>query len=391
MTNLLIRIFVGNIDDKNVKRERYGNLASVVGILCNICLFIGKFLVGTLFGSMAIAADAFNNLSDAGSSVVSFIGFKLGAKAPDEKHPYGHARYEYLAGLAVCVMILAIGLNLVKEGIGKIIHPELIEFGWLTIGVLVVSILVKLWLSAFNLKIAEIINSETLRATSADSRNDCISTGAVLLSIILTHYTNIAVIDGIMATIVAVFVIVSGYGLLRDAIDPLLGESPDEELVQRIADKIMSYDGVLGFHDLMVHDYGPGRQFASVHIEIPAEMDPLDAHEIIDNIECDFLVEDEIQVVVHYDPIVTADERVAELKNYISRCVREYDGALTIHDLRIVPGQNHTNVIFDLVLPANFKKDRDSLIEYVKNSVGELDEEYRCVIKVEQSYSAVMK
>lgn len=393
MTGLLIRLFIGkdrDAEDAAVRTE-YGKLAGTVGIICNIFLFAGKFLAGTLFGSMAIAADAFNNLSDAGSSIVSLLGFKLGAKAPDEKHPYGHARYEYLAGLAVCVMILAIGLNLLKEGLGKIVHPQLMVFSWLTIGILVVSILVKLWLGRFNMKIAGIIKSDTLRATAADSRNDCISTTAVLLATILTAFTNIAVIDGIMATVVAAFVIYSGFGLLKDAIDPLLGECPDEGLVRTVSDKIMSYNEVLGFHDLMVHDYGPGRQFASVHVELPAEMDSLLAHDIIDNIEKDFLTEDNLQVVVHYDPIVTSDEKVGELRKYVAQVVKEYDTRLTIHDLRIVPGPTHTNVIFDLVLPPDYKQDKDELIRYVKEKVIEWNHNYRCVIKLEQSYAVVMK
>lgn len=391
MTGFLIRLFIGKNPDIKNCREKYGNLASITGIFCNVILFAGKFLIGFLFGSMAIAADAFNNLTDAGSSVVSLIGFKLGAKEPDEEHPYGHARYEYLAGLGVCVMIIAIGLNLAKEGIEKIVSPQMFTFSWLSFSVLVLSILIKLWLAAFYKKIAEIIDSNTLRASSADSRNDCISTGAVLFSAIITMYTNVAVIDGVMATVVALYIIFSGYGLMKDAIDPLLGGKPDEELVDLIQKRIMSYVGVLGFHDLMVHDYGPGRQFASVHVELPAEMDTLVAHEIIDNIEMDFLVRDEIQIVVHYDPIVTKDERVQELKIYIDKWAKAYDERLSVHDLRIVPGEGRTNVIFDLVVPAGFKSDKDELVKYIKEKVRELDASYNCVIKVEQSFSAVVK
>lgn len=391
MTGFLIRIFIGKNADTKHCREKYGNLASITGIVCNVLLFAGKFLIGLLFGSMAISADAFNNLSDAGSSVVSMIGFKLGAKAPDEEHPYGHARYEYLAGLGVCVMIIAIGLNLAKEGVEKIIRPEIFTFSWFSAGVLVVSIIIKLWLSAFYTKVAGIIDSNTLRAAAADSRNDCVSTIAVLIAAVVTMHTKIAVLDGIMATIVAVYIICSGYGLLKEAIDPLLGGKPDEELVGRIAERIMTYESVLGYHDLMVHDYGPGRQFASVHVELPAEMDSLVAHEIIDNIEMDFLVKDEIQIVVHYDPVVTTDERVQELKIYISKWVKAFDGRMSVHDLRIVPGEGRTNVIFDLVLPAGYKGNADDLVRYIKDKVSELNKSYRCVIKVEQSYSAIVK
>ena len=391
MTGLLINLFIGKNADVKSEREKFGNLASVTGIICNVFLFVGKFLIGFLFGSMAIAADAFNNLTDAGSSVVSLIGFKLGAKEPDEEHPYGHARYEYLAGLSVCVMIIAIGLNLAKEGIEKIIHPEMFTFSWLSLAVLVMSIFVKMWLAAFYTKIAGLIDSSTLRAAAADSRNDCISTGAVLIAAIITMSTNVAVIDGVMATLVAVYIIFSGYGLLKEAVDPLLGGKPDEELVGHIEEQIMSYEGVLGFHDLMVHDYGPGRQFASVHVELPAEMDSLVAHEIIDNIEMDFLVRDEVQIVVHYDPIVTKDERVAQIRLYIGKWAKAYDGRLSVHDLRIVPGEERTNVIFDLVVPTGFKGEKDDLVKYIKEKVKELDSTYNCVIKVEQSFSAVVK
>lgn len=387
MTNLLIKILMKG----NNERTKYGNMAGLVGIFCNVTLFVGKFLTGFLFGSMAIAADAFNNLSDAASNIVSLVGFKLASKEADEKHPYGHARYEYLAGLGVCVIIVAIGINLLMEGVKKIIHPEMLEFNKVTVIVLLFSIVVKLWMSFFNDKVAGIIDSDTLRATAQDSRNDCIATFGVLVSTIATYMTNIAVIDGIVAVVVSVFIIYSGFSLMRESLDRLLGESPDEELVKKIENKVNSYESVLGFHDLMVHDYGPGRQFASIHIELPAEMDSLIAHDIIDNIESDFLMNDKIQIVAHYDPIVTSDEKVGEIRKYISKNVKEYDERLSIHDLRVVYGPTHTNIIFDLVLPAEFKKDKEELVRYIRDKVKQLNDTYECVIKLEQSYIAVMK
>lgn len=390
MTQFLIRTFIKDKDNTKSRavRTAYGNLASAVGIVCNLLLFLGKITVGTLFGSIAITADAVNNLSDASSNIVSLLGFHLAAKAPDEKHPYGHARYEYLAGLAVSAMILAIGLSLLKESVEKVFRPEMVAFSLLSVAVLSVSIAVKLWMSVFNRTIGTRIASETLLATAADSRNDVISTGAVLASTLLCRVTGINRIDGVMGLAVALFILWSGWGLVQDTLSPLLGESPDPELVEHIEAKALSYPGVLGTHDLMVHDYGPGRQFASLHIEFPAEVDPLEAHDLIDNIERDFLKEDHIQVTIHYDPIVTSDARVGVLRTRLNKKVAELDPELSVHDLRIVPGPTHTNVLFDLVLPAGYVGDRAAVVQELRDFVRSQDERYFCVIKVEQSYSA---
>lgn len=387
MTSVLIKIFLRGVDTGSAEgRAKVGNLAGIVGIVCNVLLFLGKFIVGTLSGSMAIAADAFNNLSDAGSSIMSLLGFWLGAQKADEEHPFGHARYEYLAGMAVCVMIMAIGLSLAKEGIVKILHPTMPEFGWVTVCVLTGSILLKMWLSVFNRTLGRMIDSDTLKATAADARNDCLSTGAVLLGAFLCSVTNIMIIDGIMATAVAGFILYSGYGLLKDALDPLLGRSPDPELVRMIEKTVLSYPDVLGMHDLLVHDYGPGNQFASLHIEFAAEMDALKAHDLIDNIERDFWKQQHLQVVIHYDPIVTADSAVGELREYIMEQVKAYDERLSIHDLRIVPGDTHINVLFDLLLPAKYEGDQNELLDYVMEKIKEKNRAYVCVIKVDQSY-----
>ena len=392
MTQFLIRCFIKRPDDVKdaAVRTAYGNLASLVGMACNILLCIGKLLAGTLFGSIAIMADALNNLSDASSNVVSLIGFRLAAKAPDAEHPYGHARYEYLAGLVVSVTILAIGLSLLKESALKVLHPTPVVFSWLSIGVLAASILVKLWLSGFNRTVGKKINSETLMATAADSRNDVLTTGAVLLSTILCSLTGYGIIDGIMGVGVAAFILWSGWGLVMDTLSPLLGESPSPELVEHIEQTVMSYPGVLGVHDLMVHDYGPGHQFASLHVEFPAETDPLTAHDVIDNIENDFLKKDRLQVTIHYDPIVTADASVGVLRARLKEHARQLDPRLSIHDLRIVPGDSHTNVLFDLAFPAGYTGDIDQMLAKMCQFVKEQDPKYCCVVKVEQSYASAL-
>ena len=392
MTQFLIRCFIKRPDDVKdaAVRTAYGNLASLVGMACNILLCIGKLLAGTLFGSIAIMADALNNLSDASSNVVSLIGFRLAAKAPDAEHPYGHARYEYLAGLVVSVTILAIGLSLLKESALKVLHPTPVAFSWLSIGVLAASILVKLWLSGFNRAVGKKINSETLMATAADSRNDVLTTGAVLLSTILCSLTGYGIIDGIMGVGVAAFILWSGWGLVMETLSPLLGESPSPELVEHIERTVMSYPGVLGVHDLMVHDYGPGHQFASLHVEFPAETDPLTAHDVIDNIENDFLKKDRLQVTIHYDPIVTADASVGVLRARLKEHARQLDPQLSIHDLRIVPGDSHTNVLFDLVFPAGYTGDIDQMLAKMCQFVKEQDPKYCCVVKVEQSYASAL-
>ena len=392
MTQFLIRCFIKRPDDVKdaAVRTAYGNLASLVGMACNILLCIGKLLAGTLFGSIAIMADALNNLSDASSNVVSLIGFRLAAKAPDAEHPYGHARYEYLAGLVVSVTILAIGLSLLKESALKVLHPTPVAFSWLSIGVLAASILVKLWLSGFNRAVGKKINSETLMATAADSHNDVLTTGAVLLSTILCSLTGYGIMDGIMGVGVAAFILWSGWGLVMDTLSPLLGESPSPELVEHIERTVMSYPGVLGMHDLMVHDYGPGHQFASLHVEFPAETDPLTAHDVIDNIENDFLKKDRLQVTIHYDPIVTADASVGVLRARLQEHARQLDPQLSIHDLRIVPGDSHTNVLFDLVFPAGYTGDIDQMLAKMCQFVKEQDPKYCCVVKVEQSYASAL-
>jgi len=390
VTEALIRLFIKNPEKTHdpAVRAAYGNLASWVGILCNLALCAGKFMVGTLSGSISVAADAVNNLSDASSSVVSLLGFRLGSRPADEEHPYGHARFEYLSGLAVAVMVLVIGLELGKTSLGKILAPTPVTFSWVTVGVLAASILVKLWMALFNRKVGGRIHSGALIATAADSRNDVLTTGAVLTAALISHFARVE-LDGWMGLAVALFILYSGVGLVKSTIDPLLGLAPDPELVKYIHERVMSYPNVLGTHDLMVHDYGPGRQFASVHVEMAAEGDVMASHDVIDNIERDFLENDGLHVVIHFDPIVTSDERVGDMRRWLSEAVKEIDGALTIHDLRMVPGPTHTNLIFDCVVPAGFAMSELDVKQAIKHLVRQKDPRYFCVITVECGYAAL--
>lgn len=390
MTRFLIRTFVKNaqeLQDPYV-RTRYGNLASVVSILCNLILFLSKFAAGTLFGSVAIAADAMNNLSDASSNVVSLLGFKLAAKPADRDHPYGHGRFEYLAALTVAAMVVVIGFELGKTSLQKIIHPSAVVFSWLSMGVLVFSISIKLWMSVFNRTIAKLIDSAALEATADDSRNDVISTAAVLLATVLVRFTDLP-LDGWMGLAVAGFILYNGFGLIKDTIDPLLGQAPDPKMVQHIHDKVMQCPGVLGVHDLMVHDYGPGRCFASLHMELPAEADVMASHDMIDNIEQDFLHNEGLHVVIHYDPIVTSDDAVGDLRRWMVQEIKNIDPDLTIHDLRTVPGPTHTNVIFDCVVPPEFAMPEAELKQKLCAMLHKKNPDYVCVATVENSFAAI--
>lgn len=388
MTEFLLRRFVRGYPDvsRPESRAACGNMAGAVGIVCNLLLCGFKFLAGIVTGSVAISADAVNNLSDASSSIITLLGFRMSAKPADAEHPYGHGRTEYLSGLAVSVMILLIGLELVKSSVEKIVHPAPIEAGVLPVVILSVSILVKLWMAAFNRKLGRLIASPALEATAADSRNDVISTGAVLIATLLQmafHWQ----LDGWMGLAVALFILYSGWGLVKDAIAPLLGQAPDPELVAHILEVTREYPGVLGIHDLIVHDYGPGRRFASLHVEMDAAGDVLHSHDVIDQIERRFLEQDGLHVIIHYDPIVTGDGQTARAREYLARAVKSIDPRLTIHDLRMVPGHTHTNLIFDLVVPHDFEMPACRLKAEVAALAKKEDPHWECVMTVENSYT----
>ena len=331
-------------------RLAIGRRAGAVGIGANIFLFGAKMLAGTLSGSVSITADAMNNLSDASSSIVTLLGFKLAEKPADEDHPYGHARYEYLSALAVAAMILFIGFELAKTSVVKIITPEATEFTWLTAGILLFSIGVKLWLSFYNRRLGKKIASDALLAAAADSRNDVIATGVVLISGVVEYLTGWKV-DAWMGLGVALFILYSGIGMARSTISPLLGEAATPELRNQLLDKIQSEPKVLGYHDLMVHDYGPGRRFASVHVEMDRREDPLLCHEIIDDLERECLQSHGVQLVIHYDPVVTDDPELDRIREVVRQTLAQIDGGLSFHDFRMVAGGGHTNLIFDVALP----------------------------------------
>lgn len=387
MTEWLVRRFVrdGESETDPAVRTRLGQMAGVVGIVCNVALCLAKGLIGIASGSVSIVADAVNNLSDASSNVISLLGFKLASKPADPAHPYGHGRYEYLSGLVVAVLVIAIGIELVKSSIEKILAPSPVEFTAVLVAILVLSILVKLWMAAFMRSLGRRIGSETLAATAVDSRNDVISTAAVLASAVASHYAGID-LDGWVGAAVGAFILWSGAGLVRDTVNPLLGQTPSPELVEHIRSKIMSYPGVLGTHDLMVHDYGPGRQFASAHVEMAAEADPVESHDLIDNIEQDFKENDRMIVTLHYDPIVTDDPAVNDMRNWINQAVKIIDPRLSIHDLRTVPGPTHTNVIFDCVRPADLDIPESQLKRRISQIVRDHYPKSVCKITIDESY-----
>ena len=356
MTELLLRLVAGDRADYRSPdtRARVGSLSGAVGIGCNALLFAGKLAVGLLTGSVSVTADAMNNLSDASSSIVTLLGFRLAQQPPDEDHPYGHARFEYLSGLAVAVMIMLIGFELAKTSVEKILHPTSVAFTAVTALVLLGSIGVKLWLFLFNRKLGRLIGSTTLEATAADSRNDCVSTLAVLAAGAIEFFFNVR-IDGFVGLGVALFILLSGWGLARQTISPLLGEAASPELRELIVDYVSTQPRVLGYHDLMVHDYGPGQRFASLHVEMDAGDDPLYCHEIIDDMERECLRSHNIHLVIHYDPVITDDPELNRLRKKTAELLQRRDERLTLHDFRMVRGTGHTNLIFDVALPGDLR------------------------------------
>ena len=371
MTKLLLRLFVKDADNTESPKVRaaIGTLSGLVGIVCNVLLFAFKLLVGTLTGSVSITADAMNNLSDASGSIVTFIGFRVADKPADEHHPYGHARAEYLSGLGVAALILVIGLELVKTSVEKIIHPTPVTFTTVAAVVLLASIAVKFWMNLFNRGLAKRIDSTALMATAADSRNDCITTGAVLIAAVVEKLTNIPV-DGWIGLAVALFILYSGLNLAKDTISPLLGENADPELREKIVDYIVAQPKVLGYHDLMVHDYGPGQRFASLHVEMDCREDPLDCHELIDDMERECLRSHNVHLVIHYDPVVIDNPELTALKAKVLCLLQTRDPRLSLHDFRMVPGKKHMNLVFDVALPRDMKDKGEELRSWVEDTLN---------------------
>ena len=374
MTELLLRLFVkdhANTASGKV-RAAIGSLAGFVGIGCNALLFAMKLIAGTLAGSVSITADALNNLSDASGSIVTLLGFKMAGKPADEHHPYGHARAEYLSALGVAMLILFIGLELGKSSVEKIFHPVPVEFSPLIAGILTVSMGVKLWMSLFNLKLGKRIDSAALAATAADSRNDCIATAAVLTAGLLEAWLGLP-LDGWMGLGVAGFILWSGWGLARDTVSTLLGQGADPNLREKILDYIAAQPKVLGYHDLMVHDYGPGRQYASLHVEMDHREDPLDCHELIDAMERECLRSHNVHLVIHYDPVVTDDPELRRLKERCTQLLAERDPRLSLHDFRMVQGRRHMNLIFDVALPSDLRGQRKDIPKEMEEALRRED------------------
>ncbi len=387
MINFLLRRFVKNYDEINdpVVRSNYGLLGSYVGIVTNVFLSIFKMLVGLIFSSVSILADGFNNLSDAASSVVTLFGFYMSRKPADKDHPYGHARMEYLSGLIVSFIILLLGVQLIKSSVDKIIHPEALEFNVLMIVVLVVSILLKVWLCIFNRTLGNKINSTTMLATATDSLNDVIATSAVLLALLIGYFIHIN-LDGYMGVLVGLFVCWSGINLIKETINPLIGEAPSEEIITTIQDKLNTYKNISGYHDLIVHNYGPNKYFASVHAEVPLHADLLECHDVIDGIERDFNEELGIELVIHLDPIVTDDEQTVELKRIVEDIVKDLNSILTIHDFRLVPAPKHLNILFDISVPVDVRITDEQLVAEITLRLKKIDETYNPVITIDRSY-----
>ena len=375
MTKLLLRLFVkDHTKPKEPKvRTAVGKLSGVVGIISNLVLFAMKLLVGTVSGSVAITADAMNNLSDAASAIVTLIGFKLAEKPADEDHPYGHARYEYLSGLAVAAMIIIIGFELGKTSFEKILAPTAVEFSLPVAIVLVGSIAVKLWLGLFNKKLGKYINSSALLATAADSRNDAISTAAVLAAALIELLTQWRV-DGYMGLAVALFILYSGAMLAKETISPLLGETASPELRELIVSVVIAQPKVLGYHDLMVHDYGPGQRFASMHVEMDQQEDPLECHELIDNLERECLARHNVHLVLHYDPVVIGDAELDRMRDVVQQILRQQDSRISVHDFRSVRGKEHTNLVFDVALPAELMSRKKQIKKQLDENLAQQEQ-----------------
>ena len=385
MFQLLSKLFIKNHEDYTDPkvRQSYGILAGAVGILLNFLLFAAKALAGLLSHSIAITADAFNNLSDAGSSVITLIGFRLSGQEADSDHPYGHGRIEYLSGLVVAAIILLMGVELIKSSFSKILHPELPDFSPVIVFILTLSILVKLYMYMYNHRISVRIDSAAMKATAADSLNDCIATAAVLASSLIGHFTGVS-IDGWCGLVVGIFILRAGIEAARDTIDPLLGKAPDPAFVEHIRSIVLSHPEVLDVHDLLVHDYGPGRMMISLHAEVPAEGDFLKLHDIIDNIERELQTTLSCSAVIHMDPVLTKDSETSRLHEIVSSLAKQLDPSVSVHDLRLVKGPTHTNVIFDVAVPFQFRMDDPEIRAYFSEKIRLLDGSYFCVVNIDK-------
>lgn len=387
MVNFLARFFIK--DHQNTAspgvRQAYGILCGALGIGLNVLLFLGKFIAGIISNSIAITADALNNLSDAGSSFITLIGFKLAGQEPDPEHPFGHGRMEYLSGLVVAGAILIMAYELLASSVKKILHPEETTFNLLIAVILLASILVKLYMAYYNYSVGKKFDSAAMKATATDSLSDTVATTVVLLSSLVGHFLHWQ-IDGFCGILVSIFIFIAGINAAKDTINPLLGEPPSKEFIDQIEKIVLSYSGVLGMHDLVVHDYGPGRIIISLHAEVSASGDILEIHDMIDLLESDLKKQLQCDAVIHMDPIVTDDEEVSLWKERIHTIILSIDDSLHMHDFRMVKGNTHTNLIFDIVIPYKFKMNENELLSEIQNQVHKIDSTYFVVINVDHSF-----
>ena len=393
MTEFLVRHFIKDYhktEELNV-RTQYGTLAGVVVIICNALLFAVKAAVGIAMHSISVTADAFNNLSDAASSVIGLVGVKLAGKPADKEHPFGHGRMEYITALVVSFLVIEVGLTFFKDAFSRIWNPQKLEFQFISVLILVLSIGVKLWMSLFNRKLGKRIDSKVMLATAADAVGDVITTSATVISLLFFYFTGIN-IDGVIGVCVSLVVIWAGIGIAKDTLKPLLGEPTSSADYEKITRFVESYDGIIGSHDLIVHNYGPGRSMASIHAEVPNDVNIETSHEVIDRVEREALEQLGIMLVIHMDPVETKDEHVLEAKEKVEKVLRAMDPKLSIHDFRMVPGTDQINLIFDLVVPFEYdQKKQDHIRSAIMGVLQIVDPRYQCVITVERSYVASAK
>ena len=390
MTDLLVKLFVKDWKETNriSVRTAYGILSSIVGILCNVLLFVVKFTIGMVLNSISVTADAFNNLSDAGSSIISFIGVRMAGKPADEDHPFGHGRIEYICALVVAFLVIQVGFSFFTDSIKKIMNPEELHFKLVSIVILVLSIGVKLWLGAFNRRLGKRINSQVMLATAADALGDVFTTTATIVSLLVFHFLGLNV-DGIVGVVVAAVVLWAGIGIARDTLAPLIGSPADPGLAQKISALVESYPGIVGSHDLIIHNYGPGRSMASIHAEVPKDADIQEVHETIDRIEREVGHELGLLLVIHMDPIETRDEHILAVRSQLDTVLREVDPGLSMHDFRMVDGRQQINLIFDLVVPYQCSQsEQEELRQKITDKISVLDKRYQCVITIEKSFVA---
>lgn len=389
MIKLLAKIFIKdsqNTADSKV-RVAYGYLCGAVGIALNILLFAGKIIAGTISGSVAVTADAFNNLSDAGSSIISLIGFRLASQKPDPHHPFGHGRFEYIASLIISIIIVLMGFELGKSSFEKIVAPQAVEYSVVTFAVLGASVLVKLYMFFYNNSVGKKIDSATMRATAMDSISDAVSTGAVLISAVIAMFTNLA-LDGWMGLVVAAFIMVTGFKSAKETIDSLLGTPPSPEFVKQIEDMALQYDDIIGVHDMIVHNYGPGRTFVSLHAEVPSDGDIVAIHDTVDNAEREIAKELGCLVTIHMDPVDVHDEHTAQLRENVSEIIKQINPDITFHDFRVVSGPTHTNLIFDIVSPMDCGLSDQELADTIADKIHQCNESYFAVINVDKDFAS---